>query len=69
MLISSCATNGPAKPVVIDTACDWVKPVYLTPGDIQVMDMQTKRDVLAHNETWQKNCQPSAAKENQTSQP
>ncbi|MEQ6279492.1 MULTISPECIES: hypothetical protein [Kluyvera] len=56
MLIVSCATTGPA-PVVVDTACDWVKPIYLTDNDIAVMDKQTKKDILTHNKAWQANCQ------------
>ncbi|KMK08171.1 hypothetical protein ABW06_24820 [Pluralibacter gergoviae] len=56
MLIASCVTTGPA-PVVVDTACDWVKPLYMTAHDIEVMDNQTKRDILAHNMAWQANCQ------------
>jgi len=43
--------------VVVDTACDWVKPIYLTDHDIDVLDRQTKRDILAHNKSWQANCQ------------
>jgi len=43
--------------VVVDTACDWVKPIYLTDHDIDVMDRQTKKDILAHNKAWQSNCQ------------
>jgi hypothetical protein len=43
--------------VVIDTACDWVKPIYLTDHDIDVMDRQTKKDILTHNKAWQANCQ------------
>ncbi|MGO1308443.1 MAG: hypothetical protein ACTMIX_02415 [Kluyvera intermedia] len=54
-LIVSCAKTSPV-PVVVDTACDWVKPIYLTDNDITVMDKQTKRDVLAHNKAWQSNC-------------
>ena len=57
MLIASCAETGPAKVEVIDTSCDWVKPVYLTDHDINVMDRQTKKDILAHNKAWQANCQ------------
>nr|WP_238938940.1 hypothetical protein [Mixta mediterraneensis] len=60
MLIASCATNGPVKPVVVDTACDWVKPVYVTRHDVEVLDTLTKRDILTHNEMWRKNCGPSA---------
>ncbi|WP_072058678.1 hypothetical protein [Enterobacter hormaechei] len=43
--------------MVVDTACDWVKPIYLTGHDIDVLDRQTKRDILAHNKAWQANCQ------------
>ena len=43
--------------MVVDTACDWVKPIYLTDHDIDVMDRQTKKDILAHNKAWQANCQ------------
>ncbi|WP_172728733.1 hypothetical protein [Kluyvera cryocrescens] len=56
-LIVSSAATGPAKAEVIDTGCDWVTPIYLTDNDITVMDKQTKRDVLAHNKSWQANCE------------
>ncbi|QLR45487.1 hypothetical protein HV346_08845 [Enterobacter sp. RHBSTW-00994] len=56
MLIASCVTRG-SVPVVVDTACDWVKPIYLTDHDIDVMDRQTKKDILAHNKAWLANCQ------------
>ncbi|EAT0589982.1 hypothetical protein DQJ40_20930 [Salmonella enterica subsp. enterica serovar Alachua] len=55
MLTVSCAVRG-GVPVVTDTACDWVKPIYLTAHDIDVMDKQTKRDVLSHNYSWDINC-------------
>ncbi|HHT0524788.1 TPA: hypothetical protein ACTW6T_003865 [Klebsiella michiganensis] len=56
MLIGSCAKTLPAKPEVIDTACNWVRIIYLTDHDIDVLDSQTKRDILAHNETVQIIC-------------
>ncbi|EAA8256781.1 hypothetical protein AH633_002586 [Salmonella enterica subsp. enterica] len=56
MLTVSCAKNLPAKPEVTDTACDWVNIIYLTEHDIEVMDRQTKKDILAHNIAWQANC-------------
>ncbi|HHA1715884.1 hypothetical protein [Enterobacter kobei] len=56
MLIASCVTRG-SVPVVVDITCDWVKPIYLTDHDIDVMDRQTKKDILAHNKAWQANCQ------------
>nr|DAE91725.1 MAG TPA: hypothetical protein [Caudoviricetes sp.] len=56
MLIASCAKDLPA-PVVVDTACSWVRIIYLTDHDIDVLDKQTKRDILAHNKAVQANCQ------------
>ncbi|MEC5638007.1 hypothetical protein [Klebsiella quasipneumoniae] len=55
MLIGSCASTSPA-PVVVDTACNWVRIIYLTGHDIDVLDKQTKRDILAHNKAVQANC-------------
>nr|DAJ11857.1 MAG TPA: hypothetical protein [Caudoviricetes sp.] len=55
MLIASCAKDLPA-PVVVDTACSWVRIIYLTDHDIDVLDKQTKRDILAHNKAVQANC-------------
>lgn len=55
MLIVSCAKTLPA-PVVVDTACSWVRIIYLTDHDINVLDKQTKRDILAHNKSVQANC-------------
>ena len=55
MLIASCAKDLPA-PVVVDTACNWVRIIYLTGHDIEVLDPQTKRDILAHNKSVQTNC-------------
>ncbi|EOD3184906.1 hypothetical protein [Citrobacter freundii] len=56
MLTVSCAKDIPAKPEVTDTACDWVSIIYLTEHDIEVMDRQTKKDILAHNKSVQANC-------------
>ncbi|HFE1841792.1 TPA: hypothetical protein ACF7WY_002002 [Klebsiella pneumoniae] len=55
MLIASCAKSLPA-PVVVDTACRWVRVIYLPDHDIDVLDKQTKRDILAHNISVQANC-------------
>ncbi len=55
MLFGSCASRSPAQ-VVVDTACSWVRIIYLTDHDIDVLDMQTKRDILAHNKAVQANC-------------
>ncbi|EPY1561030.1 hypothetical protein ACW9S2_003679 [Klebsiella michiganensis] len=55
MLIGSCAKSLPA-PVVVDTACNWVRIIYLTDHDIDVLDKQTKRDILSHNKSLLANC-------------
>ncbi|MFI3966956.1 hypothetical protein [Klebsiella grimontii] len=55
MLIGSCASTSPA-PVVVDTACSWVRIIYLTDHDIDVLDKQTKRDILTHNKAFRMNC-------------
>lgn len=55
MLIASCAKDLPA-PVVVDTACSWVRVIYLTDYDIDVLDKQTKSDILAQNKSVQANC-------------
>ena len=56
MLIASCAKTSPAQ-VVIDTGCLWTRIIYLTNHDIDILDRQTKKDILAHNKAWQANCQ------------
>ncbi|EPJ4016092.1 hypothetical protein WJH17_003070 [Klebsiella pneumoniae] len=56
MLIGSCASTSPAL-VVVDTACSWVRIIYLTDHDIDVLDKQTKRDILVHNKAVEVNCQ------------
>ncbi|MBX4507301.1 hypothetical protein CF032_11495 [Klebsiella oxytoca] len=61
MLIGSCASNSPA-PVVVDTACNWVRIIYLTDHDIDVLDRQTKRDILAHNKSVLANCPQGTSK-------
>lgn len=60
---ASCVKNG-GVPVVVDTACDWVRPLYLTEQDIRVLDRKTKRDIAAHNRVWQRNCSPETLNPN-----
>lgn len=57
MLIGSCVCTPPA-PVVVDTACNWVRVIYLTDDDIDVLNKQTKRDIRAYNKSVQANCFP-----------
>jgi len=51
--LSACAPVAPEIRVV-DTGCDWTKPILVEPGD-QMVD-RTARSVLAHNETWARRC-------------
>ncbi|TQD32209.1 hypothetical protein FKC79_10020 [Enterobacter hormaechei] len=53
--ISSSVKSG-SIPVVVKTACDWVKPIYLTDHDIDILDRQTKKNILTYNKAWQANC-------------
>ncbi|WP_423739722.1 hypothetical protein [Enterobacter cloacae] len=39
--------------------------IRLTEHDIEVMDRQTKKDVLAHNKLWQANCQTNEYRSSQ----
>lgn len=66
MLIASCGTTGPVRVDVVDTACDWVKPIYGTAHDWLVLDKQTKRDILTHNKVWQVNCQGNTLQTGET---
>nr|DAM44309.1 MAG TPA: hypothetical protein [Caudoviricetes sp.] len=56
LLIASCAKTGHVRIEVIDTGCDWVKPIYGTAHDWEVLDRQTKKDILMHNKVWMSNC-------------
>ncbi|MBE0017190.1 hypothetical protein FOT82_28200 [Raoultella planticola] len=47
---------------MVDTACNWVRIIYLTDHDIDVLDTQTKRDILAHNKSVLANCLQSTEK-------
>jgi hypothetical protein len=39
---------------VVDTACDWTKPIFVSKTD--VLSDDTAKAILAHNETGAKNC-------------
>lgn len=67
LLLASCATNGPAtsnaqsiadvvqtKPVVVDTACKWVNPIYISKADL--LSEGTAKQILALNRTYVARC-------------
>ena len=60
LLMTSCAKTGSTRVEVVDTACNWVKPIMVTEADIMTMDERTKRAILTHNKTWKANCQQEA---------
>lgn len=41
---------------MIDTGCEWVVPIYVSSHDIYVMSPPSQMTILAHNETWDVNC-------------
>lgn len=54
------------KPVVIDTACDWVKPISITKYEADLVQngeisRGTAAQIVAHNRAVKKNC-PAADK-------
>lgn len=59
--LTSCVTNGsgtdPVHVVIKDSTCDWVRPVLISRDD--VLTEGTARQILIHNETWERLCEPS----------
>lgn len=53
LLLAACATTGPEIKIV-DTACRWTKPIYVSRGDI--LTDGTADQIEAHNETGAKRC-------------
>ena len=68
LLLTACAQNGvnnngqpvrieevvKARTVIIDTACDWVRPIFISRSD--TLTIETARSILVHNETWEAQC-------------
>ncbi|WP_244120846.1 hypothetical protein [Burkholderia gladioli] len=61
LLLAACHTAPTVAPPVvetrtkvIDTACNWTKPIYLDKSD--VLSDATARAVLAHNQAGAKEC-------------
>ena len=50
LLVACAQAPGP----VADTACLWVKPIYLSPSD--VLTTGTAAQILDHDEKWKANC-------------
>lgn len=64
LLLTSCGTNGLGisafhrqveyRPVVVDTGCKWVGIITVSSAD--VFTPVTARQILNHNETYERNC-------------
>lgn len=59
MLAGCCTTNGAAteprvETRIVDTACDWTAPIYVSKDDVLTDD--TARAILAHNRAGAKIC-------------
>jgi hypothetical protein len=56
LLLTGCGTLGlgVTEPVVVDTSCNWAKPILISKRD--VLTDGTARQILAHNELTAKNC-------------
>jgi hypothetical protein len=50
--VSACKSVGPAT---IDTACSWVKPIYISKDDVLTDD--TARQILILDEQWERVCE------------
>jgi hypothetical protein len=62
LTLAGCATTCPPAAVpevvtktrIVDTACDWVKPIYLDKTD--VLSDATAKAILAHDQAGAKAC-------------
>ena len=68
LVLTACAQNGvnnngqpvrieevvKAHTLIIDTACDWVRPIFISRSD--TLTIETARAILGHNETWEAQC-------------
>ena len=53
LLLTGCATTGPEIKVV-DTACNWTRPIYISKKDI--LTDGTARQIVGHNEAGESRC-------------
>ena len=80
LVLTACAQNGVsnngqsvrieevirAHTVIIDTACDWVRPIFISRSD--TLTIETARSILVHNETWEAQCKKQPNENKQASQ-
>jgi hypothetical protein len=54
VVLLALAACAPPPPVTTDTACLWVRPIYISGQD--ALTDETATQILAHNEKWKGNC-------------
>ena len=59
LYLSGCGNGGGVR--MIDTGCEWMRPIYVSDHNIAVMSVPTQGTILARNETWEWNCSKTKA--------
>ena len=52
ILIASCRSS----PVLIESDCAWVKPIYTNKADRAAMAREVKEQLVAHNALYKSHC-------------
>jgi len=52
ILMTSCR----GTPVLIDSACSWVKPISTNKADRAVMSREVKQQIAVHNDLFDSHC-------------
>ena len=52
LFLTACA--GKPDPLIVDTSCSWVKPIFINKAD-KLTD-KTAGEILAHDEKWKQFC-------------
>jgi len=56
VVLSAISLSGCMKPEVkiVDTSCDWVKPIFVRKAD--KLSSPTATEILAHDDKWKQFC-------------
>ena len=66
LLLTSCSLTGrETKVKVVDTSCDWIRPIYISKHDM--LTSATARQILVHNKQWKKICDEANESANRSS--
>lgn len=56
ILLISCSTPSVPPTKFEDGYCDIAQPILLLKSEIPKLSQETKRQIWAHNETWDRKC-------------